>query len=130
MTSSKNENLCKEGFGIGPENWAGGNLILNYNNNPVATLQSGFNDFQYCLKLDQAEFENAFFRLQSTSTDEVCITGLFVNDKQLLVGKNADKESFWFRKNQTSCLDDFMSTEQLLIKNGTVAMSSCKGGQT
>lgn len=127
ITSSENEELCKNDFENGFKNWSGGEIILNYNNIPVATLQNGFNDFHYCFQSDQDEFQKAFIRLQSTSDDEVCITGLFLNDHQILVGKNNDKKSFWLHQNQTSCSDVYMITDQLTIRNGTVTSSSCKG---
>ena len=124
ITSNENEELCKDGDG--PQNWSGGDIFLYHNNNHVSTLSNGFNDVPYCVELDPNEFQNSFFRLQSTSLDGVCITGIFLNEVQLFVGKNDDKPSFWMENNQTYCLDDYMVTDELTIKNGTVVSSACK----
>jgi len=43
---------------------------------------------------------------------------LSVDGKQLLVGKNNDKQSFWIDSNQNDCLDDWMGTSQITIQNG------------
>ena len=61
---------------------------------------------------------NDRFQLESTTTNGVCITSLSVDGKQLLVGKNNDKQSFWIDSNQNDCLDDWMGTSQITIQNG------------
>ena len=61
---------------------------------------------------------NDRFQLESTITNGVCITSLSVDGKQLFVGKNNDKQSFWIDSNQNDCLDDWMGTSQITIQNG------------
>ena len=127
MTSSADESLCQRPEnGNGPENSAGGDIAIKYNAEIVATIPSGFNEFEHCVPLTDVDVANDEFQLQSTSSDGTCITSLSVNGDQLLVGKNNDQQSFWIDANGRHCLDDFMSSSQITIKNGQVDSSDCK----
>ena len=69
---------------------------------------------------------NDEFQLQSSNTDGACITSLSINGNQLLAGKNNNLQSFWIDANDRYCLDDFMASSQITIKNGQVDSSDCK----
>ena len=56
---------------------------------------------------------------------KICITGLFVNDNQLLFGKNSDQKSFWIVSDNFSCADDPMETDGIVIQNSKVVSSFC-----
>ena len=126
MTSSEDEDLCTHpGTNAGPHSWAGGEINIKRNGEIVATILSGFDEFEHCFRVDQIDKINDQFQLQSTATDGVCITSLTVNGKQLLVGKNNDRKGFWIDGNQNDCLDDFMATSQITIQNGLGKISKC-----
>ena len=59
-------------------------------------------------------------QLQQSRWNNVCITGLYMNDEQLFVGKNSNLPSFWMMSNQPLCLDWMMSTPEITIKDGKV----------
>ena len=103
-----------------------GGIVLKYNNDLIASLTNGFQDFQYCSKLTSNELEKSYFQLKSTTAYDFRITGLFWNGTKLLVGKNGDNQSFWLNQNKTMCLDNKMITDEITIKNGNVITSSCK----
>ena len=127
MTSSADESLCQRpDFGNGPQLSAGGDIAIKYNAEIVATIPSGFNEFQHCVPLTDVDVVNDEFQLQSTSSDGTCITSLSINENQLLVGKNNDLQSFWIDGNDRYCLNFFMSSSQITIKNGQVDSSDCK----
>ena len=127
MTSSADESLCQRPEnGNGPENSAGGDIAIKYNAEIVATIPSGFNEFEHCVPLTDVDVANDEFQLQSTSTDGTCITSLSVNGDQLLVGKNNDQQSFWIDANDRYCFDNFMASSQITIKNGEIDSSDCK----
>ena len=50
---------------------------------------------------------------------------MFVNENQLLVGKNNDKESFWMVADNLSCDDNQMKTDRIVIQNAKVAWPIC-----
>ena len=79
------------------------------------------------MSFDQVDEENDRFQLQSSNTDGVCITSISVNDVKVLVGKNNDKSIFWIDGNQNECNEEFMSSQQITIKNGEIISSRCKG---
>ena len=110
--------------------WDGGAVELHFKTkdftNHVATLNSGENEMEYCLPIDQVNLEDDIWTLQSTSKDGVCITSLTVNNEQLLVGKNNDQTSFWLDQNDKDCSDEHMSTDVMTIQNGEVYYSECK----
>ena len=95
------------------------------------TIPSGFQNFEYCIAVDDLDIENDDFKFFASGSDGVCITSLHVDGKQLFVGKNDDLTSFVFaRPNQGEsfvCLSDKMKTPSLTIKNGKVIQSQCKG---
>ena len=91
---------------------------MKHNGETVATISSGFDEFEHCFEADQIDKIHDQFQLESTSKNGVCITSLSVCDKQLLVGKNNDQQSFWIDSNQNDCLDDWMGTSQITIQNG------------
>ena len=94
-------------------------------------MPSGFREFEHCLKNDDVDVANDEFQLQSTSTDGVCITSLLINGNPLLVGGSNNLQNFWIDSNELYCLDNFMSSSQITIRNGQVISSSldksCKG---
>ena len=123
LTSGYDESLCQHTTGS-PSNWPGGEITITYDSN-VWTVPAGFTDFEHCI--DNVNVANDLILLDSTTDDGACITGLFYNNNQLLVGKNNDLRSFWIDGDQQDCLDDFMSTSQIGIRNGVAFSSSCEG---
>ena len=79
------------------------------------------------MDMDDVDIVNDEFKVQSSTTDGACITSLSINGKKQFVGKNNDLQSFWIDKNDHYCLDDFMSTSQITIKNGQIHSSDCDG---
>ena len=126
MTSGYDESLCQHAAaGAGPSNWEGGDMKLKHGFD-VVTLSAGFTNFEHCF--DNVDIDDSII-LESTSEDGGCITGLFSDGNQLLVGKNNDLRSFWIDNNNPYCLDNFMSTSQIVIQNGQVVHStSCNTG--
>ena len=84
----------------------------------MKTQYSAFTDFEHCFHLTQIDTKNDELKLESTSSDGVCITSLTVDGKQLLVGKNGDMKTFWIDGDQKGCFAEFTSTPQVTIKNG------------
>ena len=99
-------------------------------------MERRFNKFEYCRPWDEVDIENDEFQLRIQNgkvwgdtlyTDNVCITGLTVNGKEMLFGKLNDQPIFWMDITQNLCRDGYMVTPQITIKNGKVLSSSCKG---
>ena len=90
-------------------------------------MPAGFREFEHCLNIDDVDVTNDEFQLQSTSDDAVCITSLSINRNPLLVGKSNNLQNFWIDNNEPYCLDHFMSSSQITIRNGQVISSTCKG---
>lgn len=129
MTSGYDESLCQHAVpAAGPKDWVGGEIKLIHGFD-VVTLPTGFKNFEHCIdNVDESLIGGGLIFLESTSDDGTCITGLFSNGNQLLAGKNNDLQSFWIDGNDPYCLDNFMSTHQIAIKNGRVVHStSCMG---
>ena len=92
----------------------------------VHTFVAGFTDEKYCLD-DIADFDVANDRIELLNSNsdgvsfkseylnssfiifKVCITGLYFNDNQILVGKNNDQESFWMEIDHVRCDEDHMT---------------------
>ena len=55
----------------------------------------------------------------------MCITGLYIDGRQILVGKNTDQPSFWIDGNSFRCQDDNMKLSQITIQNGEIISSDC-----
>ena len=89
-------------------------------------MPRGSKKFEYCLDMDDVDVPKDKFQLQSSSGDGVCITSLSINNLQLFVGKNNNLPSFWIDRNDQYCLNDFMSTSQIIIQNEQVISSLCK----
>ena len=113
--------------GTGQKHWAGSDIIIKHNGHTIATMPAGFREFEHCLNIDVVDITNDEFQLQSTSGNAVCITSLSINRKPLLVGENNNLQSFWIDSDETFCLDNFMSSSEITIRNGQVISSSCKG---
>ena len=92
----------------------------------IATIGAGFKQFEQCWNQEDVDTANDEFQLQSSNIDGACITSLSINGNQLLVGKNNDLQSFWIDGDDRYCLDDFMSSSQITIKNEQVDFSDCK----
>ena len=58
---------------------------------------------------------------------QVCISSLFFNNKQMFFGPNNDLPNFSMDQNVPICSNDTMKWSSIIIKNGTVASSECKG---
>ena len=58
---------------------------------------------------------------------KVCISSLWVNNKQIFVGENGDLPYFLFDNDALACGPDKMTTPLLTIQNETVVASRCKG---
>ena len=57
----------------------------------------------------------------------MCISGLYVNDNQVLVGKNTDQTSFTLDSDNLKCTANRMNTKSLVFQNGEAIESECKG---
>ena len=57
----------------------------------------------------------------------MCISGLYVNDNQILVGKNTDQTSFTLDSDGLKCTANRMNTKSLVFQNGEATESECKG---
>ena len=126
VTSSEHQDLCYH-HSASVSAWAGDEMNFLVNGELVRTIPSRFTKFEYCPSWDEVDVENDRFQIQSTSTNGICITGITINGKQMLVGKLNDKPSFWIDGNQQDCMDNHMSTPQITFKNGEVLSSYCKG---
>ena len=122
MTSSEHGYLCQHPA-AGPANWSGGPIALKHNYQTVTYIPRGFTEFEHCI--DEVYVANDRLQLTSTSGDGVCITGLFINGNQLLVGKNDDLQSFWIDSDDLYCHYNFLSSTQITIQNGRVSDSTC-----
>ena len=89
-------------------------------------MEKGFNEFVQCWNQDDVDFANDKIQLQSSNTDGTCITSLSINGNQLFAGKNNDLQSFWIDEDDRYCLNNFMSSSQITIKNEQVDSSDCK----
>ena len=89
-------------------------------------MEKGFNEFVQCWNQDDADVANDEIQLQSSNTNGVCITSLSINGNQLFVGKHNVLQSFWIDEDDRYCLDNFMSSSQITIKNKQVDSSDCK----
>ena len=90
-------------------------------------MPAGFSEFEYCVNNDDVDVANDEFQLQSTSDNGVCITSLSINGNQLRVGLSNNLQSFWIDSDEAFCLDNFMGSSQITIRNGQVISSTCKG---
>ena len=126
LTSGYDESLCQHALATaGPSNWRGGEITITYDSD-VWTVPAGFTSFEHCI--DNVDVANDLILLSTTSGDGACITGLFYNNNQLLVGQNNDLRSFWIDVDDQYCLDNFMSTREIGIRNGRAFHSaSCEG---
>ena len=104
-----------------------GSIILSVNGERRATIPSGFEEFRYDLFFDDFDVENDQIQLQSTGINGTCITSLKINENQILVGKNKDMSVFWIDGNNNQCTENIMSTSQIIIQNGDIISSECKG---
>ena len=112
--------------GNGPDYWDGSEIIIKHNGQTIATMPAGFTEFEHCLNNDDVDVANDEFQLQSTSGNGVCITSLSINDNPILVGASNNLQNFWIDSDGSYCLDNFMSSSQITIRNGQVISSTCK----
>ena len=135
-TSSPDESLCQHPddsyywTDTGPSQSYGAEIAFKHNGETIATIQEGFTEFEYCLDAENVTM-NDIFQLESLAScsfgcDGVCITSLSIGGDQVLVGENNNLTSFWIDGDQNYCMDDFMSSPQIQIKNGQVISSKCK----
>ena len=125
VTSGENQGLCDHPkWPNAWENWSGGDVAVNYNGNQVATMERGFEDFEFCLPRWSVDVENDEFQLSTPHTKGVCVTSFTVDGQPILVGPNNDLSSFWL-DNNVDCLDQFVATTQITVKNGQVSSSYC-----
>ena len=89
-------------------------------------MEAGSRDFEYCVDVDQVDFENDFWSFVGPDLEGICITSLTINDEPILVGPNNDQSHFWLDANDHHCLDNSMSTPYLSVQNGQVYYSECK----
>ena len=90
-------------------------------------MAAGFTEFEHCLNNDDVDVANDEFQLQSTSGNGVCISSLSINGNPILVGASSNLPNFWIDGNGPYCLDNFMASSQITIRNGQVISSTCKG---
>ena len=95
-----------------------------HNDVEIKSLPAGFTDENICI--DGFDIENDLFEIRPSDSDDICITGLFINENQLLVGKNNDQESFWMVGADLSCDDNQMKTDRIVIQNAKIASSICE----
>ena len=101
--------------------------MIQHNGHTIAALPEGFREFEHCLSLDDVDVANDEFQLQSTSGNGVCITSLSINGNPILVGASNNLQNFWIDSDEPDCLDNFMSSSQITIRNGQVISSTCQG---
>ena len=65
------------------------------------------------------------FNLKLSNKFKLCITGLFINENELHVGKNKDQKSFWMDSDEMFCDVNFMKTDEIVIQNSKIMSSSC-----
>ena len=115
----------------GPSQSHGAEIAFKHNGETIATIPEGFTEFEYCLDAENVTM-NDIFQLESSAScgyygcDGVCITSLSIGGGQVLVGENNNLPSFWIDRDQNYCMDDFMSSSQIKIRNGQVISSKCK----
>jgi hypothetical protein len=115
VTSGPDPNLCKTFYG-NHEQWAGDEIRLKHNGEIIASLHKGFTNFSKCFTgkaSDKIQLAQSLF-------NNVCITGLYLNNEQLFVGKNSNLPSFWLDDNGPYCLDHNLSTPEITIQDGEV----------
>ena len=95
-----------------------------HNDVEIKNLPAGFTDENICI--DGFDIQNDLFEIRPSDPNDICITGLFINENQLLVGKNNDQESFWMVGADLSCDDSQMKTDRIVIQNSKVASSICE----
>ena len=88
-------------------------------------FKSGFASFDHCFWSDQFDKINDRISLENTNNDGACITGVIVDGKQMLFGKNGKLQSFWIDGDQNNCYDNFLGTNQITIKNGLGMFQNC-----
>ena len=125
MTSSESD-VCGHPTLANPVHWAGSTIQIKQNGKVIANMPSAAKDFKHCLPMTDVDIENDEFSLHATTSNGVCITGLYINEEQLLVGKYDDLEGFWLDHDQPNCVDGYMSSSHMIIKNGKVVLSQCK----
>ena len=81
--------------------------------------------FEYCVDVDQVDFENDFFDFVAPVSDGVCITSLTLNDEPVLVGPNNDLSKFWLDAEKAHCLENTVATPILTVQNGQDYYSEC-----
>ena len=57
---------------------------------------------------------------------QVCITGLFVNDEQVFVGKHQDQAFFTLDSDGIQCSPQRMKTKFITLQDGQVIASACR----
>ena len=57
----------------------------------------------------------------------MCISDLYINDEQIIVGKNNDLPNFIMSSEQNICTAEQVRTSLITVKNGKVISSSCHG---
>ena len=125
MTSSASD-VCAHPTLAVASNWIGSAIQIKQNGKVIANMQRGAKDFKHCLPITDVDIENDEFSLHATSSDGVCITSLYINEEQILVGKDDDLEGFWLDHDQPNCVDGYMSSSHMIFKNGKVVLSQCK----
>ena len=126
MTSSASDVCAHNDPVVYASNWLGGTIQVKQNGKVIAYMGYATKNFEHCVPMSDVDVENDEFSLHATSSDGVCITGLYLNDKQLLVGKDNDLEGFWLDQDQPFCKDGYMSTSHIIIQNGQVVLSQAR----
>lgn len=112
-----------------------------HNGIEVKIIPSKFSYFKFCFPIADIDFKNDKFKLQSSGQDgvshfsqyindlmslfEVCISGLWMNDDQILVGRNKDLPYFVLDSTDNFCTSNKMRTNSITIQNGKVIESQC-----
>ena len=115
-----------------------------YHNNIEKSVKA--EDFNFCLPFTQVNVETDNFKLRVMGSSrvslwslftshfvsilifpfKVCISGLYVNEEQIFVGKNNDLPFFVLTNAEMLCTNDQMATPLITIQNGEIIASSCQ----
>ena len=89
-------------------------------------MPAGFRKFEHCMSYDEVDLKNDNFQFISTGDDDVCITELSMNNQKIMIGRNRNRQSFWFEKDKSECNQNSMITNEITIRNGVIVSSACE----
>ena len=105
-------------------NWQGEPATLKHKGRKLATLFTGFTEYEFCLLRSDVDIANDKFILETDSNDGFCVHSMTFDGEEVKFGKNKDLVSFWLDDN-VECRDDFMAATKVAVKNGEVNWDYC-----